>query len=343
MNNKLSKVTDPSSPIKPLFLFGLPRSGSTLVQRLLASHQAIHTTAEPWILLPHIYATRSNGTYTDYARGVGLSAITDFCQTLPLGEKDYQLSLRSFILDLYGKASPDGKEYFLDKTPTYHFIVDEILSLFPEAKFIFLWRNPLAMMSSITETWGKGRWIVHKYHQELFAGQERLINAYVRNRDKVESLQYEALLLNPKRELIRICHYLGIDYHADILKKFSEINFEGQRGDQTGAKKYQSITSAPINKWQDTLTNPYRKHWAVRYMKWLGRENLSQMGYDMDEIINEIDSIPFSLRQLFLDLFRVPYGKFYVALGPGMLRDRIDKLITKLINSRVGFRPSSIL
>src|SRR5919107_2181016 len=40
----------------PLFLLSLPRSGSTLAQRILAAHGGIATTSEPWILLPYLYA-----------------------------------------------------------------------------------------------------------------------------------------------------------------------------------------------------------------------------------------------------------------------------------------------
>jgi hypothetical protein len=40
----------------PIFLLLLPCSGSTLAQRILAAHEGIATTSEPWILLPYLYA-----------------------------------------------------------------------------------------------------------------------------------------------------------------------------------------------------------------------------------------------------------------------------------------------
>jgi hypothetical protein len=43
----------------PLFLLSLPRSGSTLAQRILAAHGGIATTSEPWILLPYLYVRTS--------------------------------------------------------------------------------------------------------------------------------------------------------------------------------------------------------------------------------------------------------------------------------------------
>lgn len=52
--------------ITPLFLFSLPRSGSTLAQRMLAAHPAVATVTEPWILLPFLYARKEEGVYAEY-------------------------------------------------------------------------------------------------------------------------------------------------------------------------------------------------------------------------------------------------------------------------------------
>ena len=38
--------------IRPIFIFSAPRSGSTLLQRVLAAHTQVATASEPWILLP---------------------------------------------------------------------------------------------------------------------------------------------------------------------------------------------------------------------------------------------------------------------------------------------------
>ena len=72
----------------PLFLFSLPRSGSTLAQRILAAHGGIATTSEPWILLPYLYTLRDNGIYAEYNHRSLISAIEDFYEMLPGGRED---------------------------------------------------------------------------------------------------------------------------------------------------------------------------------------------------------------------------------------------------------------
>ncbi|MFW6066259.1 MAG: sulfotransferase, partial [Planctomycetota bacterium] len=45
-----------TTTVSPLILFSLPRSGSTLLQRMLSLHGRIASTAEPWLLIPQLYA-----------------------------------------------------------------------------------------------------------------------------------------------------------------------------------------------------------------------------------------------------------------------------------------------
>jgi hypothetical protein len=131
----------------PLFLLSLPRSGSTLAQRILAAHEGIATTSEPWILLPYLYTLRDSGIYAEYNHRSMILAIEDFCEMLPGGREDYIAEIRELALRLYDKACPDGTRYFLDKTPRYHLVSDEILAKSWCRRYL-LWigRDRLAIM-----------------------------------------------------------------------------------------------------------------------------------------------------------------------------------------------------
>src|SRR3712207_7451790 len=76
--------------LTPLFLFSLPRSGSTLAQRILAAHEPIATASEPWILLPYLYTLREHGVYAEYNHRILVQAVEDFCAVLPGGRDDYR-------------------------------------------------------------------------------------------------------------------------------------------------------------------------------------------------------------------------------------------------------------
>src|SRR5262249_16042960 len=104
--------------LKPLFIFSLPRSGSTLLQRVLAADSQIASVAEPWVLLPYIYTLRERGIRAEYSHQMANVALKDFIRELPNGKEDYLSAIGAATNELYRKATKDNDaRYFLDKTP----------------------------------------------------------------------------------------------------------------------------------------------------------------------------------------------------------------------------------
>jgi hypothetical protein len=171
--------------VRPIFIFSVVRSGSTLVQRIVAAHDGVATVSEPWLLLPYAYTTRSTGVDAEYNHQILVRATEDFCAALPNGRDDYRSEIRASVLRLYEKAAGSEARYFVDKTPTYCLVAEEIMNLFPEGKFVFLWRNPLSVVASIVETWPP--WHPTVFREELFTGLPRLIEAYSANHGPMRS------------------------------------------------------------------------------------------------------------------------------------------------------------
>ena len=305
----------------PLFLFSLPRSGSTLTQRILSSHTEISTVSEPWILLPFLYTLKQQGVYSEYGHKYTTEAIEQFCLELPNGKNDYLAEIRSFVLQLYAKAAKDRTKYFLDKTPRYSLVVEDIINLFPEGKFVFLWRNPLAVVSSIVETWTDRKFNLLYNRIDLFEGLSKLIAAYEKYADKSCVIHYETLLSNPESELKRLLDYLEIPFDPSLLSAFSNIQLPGKLGDKTGIHQYQLVSKEPLAKWKHTINNPIRKAWCRRYLRWIGKERLAVMGYSLEELLTELDTSPFSLHMVGADLIRIIYGTAYNLLEIQLIKN----------------------
>jgi len=286
--------------VTPIFLLSLPRSGSTLVQRVLAGHREIATAAEPWVLLPHLYATRERGIAAEYTQPIAARAIAEFLRSLPDGERDYRRALHDFGIDLYSRAAGPETRYFLDKTPRYHYVVDDLLEVFPEAKSVFLWRNPLAIVASIVQTWARGRWNVDRWQGDL-RGLGLLVDAYDSHRDSTIAVRYEDLVGDPAGTWPGIFAYLDLPYTDDLLTTFNEVRLEGSMGDPTGVGRYSTISAEPLEKWRSTLANPYRKRWCREYLRWIGAERLAVMGYDLEGLLEQLDEIGTSPRSLASD------------------------------------------
>jgi len=302
--------------VEPVFLLSLPRSGSTLIQRVLASHSDIATTSEPWILLPLVYAFRDKGVVAEYEHNNLAHAMEDFCQRLPNGKDDCLLEMKDMVMKLYAKIGGDAA-YFLDKTPRYHLIIDELIEMFPSCKIILLWRNPLAVAASMIETWGAGKWNLHWFNIDLYKGVENLVNAQEKYHERILTLKFEDFVSDPVAYSNKLFEYLELPVNEVASEQFSRVDLEGRMGDPTGVKQYRAVSDDSLNKWKKVLANPVRKMWARRYLENLGEEKLSVMGYSKNMLMSELSSTPFSLNRVLTDVVRIGYSPVYRYLNQG--------------------------
>jgi hypothetical protein len=309
-----------------LFLLSAPRSGSTLLQRLLGAHAEIATVSEPWLLLPLLYALRDRGVYAEYAHVDLVRALDDFCAALPNGRRDWDAEVREFALRLYARAGGGSARYFLDKTPRYALVADELFRAFPDARFVFLWRHPLAVVASILETWGRGRWNLHYFKADVFDGVERLVAAARAHGERAVALRYEDLVREPEKQLRSVLSYLDLDWQPDVLSGFGGVALRGRMGDRVGVERYAAISDGSMRRWTRVLSNPLRRAWARRYLRWLGAERLALMGYDLAALEAELDAVPATRERLGSDLAHMGYGLVYSALELRLLRHKLEQL-----------------
>jgi len=311
--------------IIPIFIFSLPRSGSTLCQRVLAAHDEVATASESHILLPLFYTLKEKGVYSEYSHAYTVKGIRAFCQELPGGEADYHAEIREFVLHLYAKAAGEQARYFVDKAGAYHLIVEEIINHFPDARFIFLWRNPLAVIASLMTSWRDGKWNLYEHLIYLYDGLPKLVAACQRHADHVCMVRYEDLIIEPAGEWRRIFAYLDLQYESGFLDRFAQVHLRGDLGDQPGMRRYRKLNAEPLEKWKSTLSNPIRKAWCRRYLQFIGRERLAYMGYDLDALSAELRGLPPSLRYLPGDIWRIPYGAAFRFLERKMVKEKLRR------------------
>jgi hypothetical protein len=243
-----------------------------------------------------------------YEHDKQVCAIRDLCKTLPGKEDDYLEQIETLAKSVYMKASGGEGRYFVDKTPRYHLIVEEIIKTFPDAKFIFLWRNPLSVIASLITTWGRGKWNLFHFYIDLYKGLENLVAAYRKHGDNVLGIRYEDIISDPDKACAGIFSYLDLDYRPEQLATISQIGFSGVMGDPTGSKEYTEISNQPYEKWKAVLNNPVRKFWCKRYLRTLGVENLEIMGYEQTSLLRELGRAPTGLGYVFSDLAWMLYG-----------------------------------
>ena len=309
--------------MRPIFLLSLPRSGSTLLQRILACHQEIATTAEPWVLLPWISPATTLVGAAEYDYHNMRAAVEDFMSHLSGGRSTYLDGVRAAASRLYQDIGGECT-YFLDKTPRYHLIVDEIVETFPEARIILLWRNPLAVAASMMETWSQGKWNLHRFEIDLYQGIDNLLRAREKHGVRIFEIRFEDLVSDPEPRFHDILGYLGLEANPKIINDFSRIDVSGRMGDPTGVKNYKTLNKQAADKWTTSFSNPIRKQWARRYLEWLGEKRLHTMGYDLRSLRMTVDHIPTTFQHMTSDMARLLYLPVYRLLRRACLS--VDRL-----------------
>lgn len=140
-----------------IFIVGCPRSGTTWVQRLLASHPCVKTGQESDVFDLYVGPqlrtwTRELDVLSSGRGGVGLGCYfrePDFMRIL----KDYTLRLLS---PMVGSLRPG--EIFVEKTPSHALYIPEILKLLPGARFVHVLRDARDTVASLvgaSRSWGR--------------------------------------------------------------------------------------------------------------------------------------------------------------------------------------------
>lgn len=299
-----------------VFLISLPRSGSTLLQKILAVHPDVASKGEPWLLLPLAFMNRSEGIEAVYFHKAAAQAIRELIGNLPGGEETYRTHLRTFVLSLYRLLAGE-RRVFVDKDTRYYLILDFLAEVFPTAKFVFLFRNPLDVMSSAITTYRRNRLLTHAYHVDLYDGVRLINQGRKRYASRSIEVHYNRLTQEPQNEVPRICDFLGLDFREEMLTHYKEIDFGGTTGDPTGIYRYQQISTDSIDRWKEVLNSRYRIRFARQYLKAIGDAELEPFGISLSEFEKAIPRQNLRLRGSLTDfVFRHLSDVWRVMSGP---------------------------
>lgn len=256
-----------------------------------------------------VYTLRNVGTHAEYKAEFLRQAVEDICEFAPNGVADYHEQIRVFATGLYDKLSRPGTRYFIDKTPPYSLGVSEIINIFPNAKFIFLWRNPLAVAASVMKSWANGRFNLFRVEPELYVGLPNLIAAYAADRARYHSLNYESLCAAPEEEMARVHAFLDLPFDPQQIMQLNTVQLRGRLGDRGEMCNSPAIDTVRSSHWAATMSNPLRKNWCRKYLNWLGEDRLRTIGYDIDIIRADLDAAPSNFKLLGSDSARMIYGQ----------------------------------
>lgn len=272
-----------------IFIICPPRSGSTLLQKILGAHSEIHTTSEPWIALPPLFVFHRSGTQAPYGAKLYRRALREFLSGLPEGNAAYWESVRLMLSHLYGRAlETSGKRLFVDKTPRYYYIIRELRKVFPRAKHVLLFRNPLAVMSSMLEAWIQtDPKVLRQFRDDLLLAPRNMVDAIREFGAEQSVVHYEELTSDPERVVAKLCRELDIAFEEGMVN-YGESAAGRTRwlyGDPQTVYQNQRPTTGRTDRWKEVIASvPLWTNWAGEYLNELGRALVTELGYDFDEL-----------------------------------------------------------
>jgi tetratricopeptide (TPR) repeat protein len=198
----------------PIFILGLPRSGSTLLEQVLASHPSVEGTAElPYVgrLATSIGRRARRGiSYPEAAR--------------KLGAADYA-ALGAEYLSLARMHRRTGAPRFIDKMPNNFPNAGLIALMLPNAKIVDARRHPLdACLSCYRQLFAKGQNFTYDLTEigEYYLQYQRLMDHWhAVLPGRVLTVQYEDVVADFETQARRLLDFCGLPW-ADACLRFYE-------------------------------------------------------------------------------------------------------------------------
>jgi tetratricopeptide (TPR) repeat protein len=227
----------------PIFILGMPRAGSTLVEQILASHSSVEGTME----LPNIMSLaaklgskRAKGEPPAYPDALaGLSA--EECRTL--GEQ---------YLEQTRIQRKTAKPFFIDKMPNNFLHIGAIRLLLPRARIIDARRHPIACcFSNFKQHFAQGQ--RYTYNLEHLGQYYRDYVELMAHFDEVapgaiHRVVYENMVSDTEGEVRRLLEFCGLPFEAATLRFY-----ENERAVRTASSQQvrQPIYREGIDQWRN--------------------------------------------------------------------------------------------
>lgn len=281
--------------MKRIFLVGAPRSGTTILQSLLAAHPEVISFPESKFFHYLLYDQfagklpgRMEAFFRDEIQRPELLQGFDDSQTV-------EAKASWFVRVLDGLAAEQKKSIWLEKTPEHIYFIDDIERFLPDAKFIHILRNGMDTIASMyeatrsfNELWGAGWDLNHcidRWEHAMLTSHK-----YV-NKSHHILVKYEELLDNKTNFLGKICNFMDIEYDNKMLVNYQEkaanlsLNLPWHKGIQ------RDIKSSNVHKYHKIFKNNEITY-ILDKIKRVQGEMAWKVAVEVSEPISDIYALP---------------------------------------------------
>lgn len=194
----------------PIFIVGMPRSGSTLIEQVLAEHSQVYGAGEVKYLNHLLQKPIKNGFNTLHYPENILYFSSEICRTIT---ENYLASLQHH--------SPKAVR-ITDKMPYNFMAIGLIHALLPNAKIIHVRRNPIdTCLSCYTQLFTEGQLYSYELTElgQYYLSYERIMNhwRHILPADAWLEIEYEGMVNNLKAEAQRLIEFCDLAWEPACL------------------------------------------------------------------------------------------------------------------------------
>lgn len=275
----------------PIFIVGMPRSGTSLLSTLLHAHSELAVAPET-----HYFTRCWEGpTISDdeEARrllecllrqpGVRDMALTDdeiatVRRTVESAPEPSHRAIFTSLLEVF--VQKHGGQRWGEKTPAHLEYVQEISTAFPEAVFLVLLRDPRDVSLSLRKMpWNHRRTVFD--HARRWAHYARLTRAYRHQPSlNVQVVRYEQLIERPEEVLRKVCRTLGVGFEPGMLMEDQQEKgaLDPER-EPWKEKALRPIDPTNKEKWRTEMSRAERK-----VVEWQAGAEMEAWGYPTENL-----------------------------------------------------------
>jgi hypothetical protein len=282
-----------------IFLVSAPRSGSTLLARMLGAHSAIAAGPEAHLVTPlaHLgFFERVDAA--PYDPVISQEGIRELVARLPAGEESYVDACRAYADVLYQRLleTQPGCSRVLDKTPAYALVLPFLVRLYPRARYVVLTRTPPAVLASQATSFFDGDFATAVRHNPVLERYVPAIARFLRERPvEAVHVRYEDLVRDPATELGRVCEHLGLPFEDAVIEygrsESDSASVTGARGlgDPNVTQHARPVTDF-LESWvTDIAGDPERLRITRDCLAGLDPRDIETWGYSVREIEDALE------------------------------------------------------
>lgn len=221
---------------QPVFVVGLPRTGTTLVERILSSHSQVESADETFFMQMAIRHASGAGGITDVDEKVIKDA----------ANKDIHLIAQHYMQSIEYHLS--DKPMFIDKYPYNFLYLGFIAKAFPEARIVYLKRNPMdACFAMFKQSFFKFAYSLADLGRYYVAQDKLRKHWHAVLGDRLVEVEYESLVSQQENSTREMLNKLGLSFEPACLE------FEKNPASSATASTLQvreKIHTRSLNKWK---------------------------------------------------------------------------------------------